>query len=81
MYSDTWARSRVLRRLAPRLSALPVPTLDRLWRETLHVLASRTRPDLLADLRTLELVIAALGGSEAAAETFRAIQDVGRWWP
>jgi len=26
-------------------------------------------------------VIAKLGGAEAVAETFRAIQDVGRWWP
>ena len=22
-----------------------------------------------------------LGGAEAVAETYRAIQDVGRWWP
>ena len=27
------------------------------------------------------VVIAKLGGEEAIAETFRAIQDVGRWWP
>jgi len=26
-------------------------------------------------------LVAALGGAEAVAETFRAIQDVGRWWP
>ena len=25
-------------------------------------------------------IIAALGGAGAVAETFRAIQDVGRWW-
>ena len=37
--------------------------------------------DLLADLRALEPVVARLGGEEAIAETFHAIQDVGRWWP
>jgi hypothetical protein len=31
----------------------------------------------IENIRTLNLTIAALGG----AETFRAIQDVGRWWP
>jgi len=34
-----------------------------------------------ADLPALEPVIAALGGVEAVAETCRAIQDVGQWWP
>jgi len=34
-----------------------------------------------ADLPALAPVIAALGGVEAVVETFRAIQDVGRWWP
>jgi len=34
-----------------------------------------------ADLPALAPVIAALGGAEAVAETCRAIQDVGRWWP
>jgi len=49
--------------------------------ETLHSLAQRTRKDLLDDLRDLPPRIAALGGVEAVAETFRAVQDVGRWWP
>jgi hypothetical protein len=33
------------------------------------------------DLIALVPVLAALGGAEAVAEAFRAIQDVGRWWP
>lgn len=49
--------------------------------ETLPVLARRTRQDLLSDLESLAPVIHALGGEPAAAETFRAIQDVARWWP
>ena len=45
------------------------------------LLARRTRKDLLSDLDALVPAIARLGGEKAIAETFRAIQDVGRWWP
>ncbi|MGC8947416.1 MAG: hypothetical protein ACP5N6_14815 [Anaerolineae bacterium] len=51
------------------------------WAETLPLLARRRRKDLLSDLRALAPVIHALGGKPAAAETFRAIQHVARWWP
>jgi hypothetical protein len=80
-------RARALPALVPRLATLPRPGLSRLWLEQqdganlLRFLARCTRADLLADLRALAPVIAALGGEEAVAETFRAIQDVGRWWP
>ncbi|RME77121.1 MAG: hypothetical protein D6784_04300 [Chloroflexi bacterium] len=74
-------RARALAGLAPRLARLERPTLYPLWADTLPVLAGRIREDLLADIRALEPVIAALGGAEAVAETCRAIQDVGRWWP
>jgi hypothetical protein len=67
--------------LAPRLAQLPCQYLYPLWQETLHLLAARTRKNLLLDLGALSPAIAALGGAEAVAETFRAIQDVGRWWP
>jgi hypothetical protein len=40
-----------------------------------------TRADLLNNLGKLAPIIVTLGGSEAVAETYRAIQDVGRWWP
>jgi hypothetical protein len=52
-----------------------------LWPETLRRLAVRPRKDLLSDLRALLPVLSALGGAEAVGEAFRAIQDVGRWWP
>jgi len=67
--------------LALRLAELPRPDLYPLWDETLPLLARRTRRNLLADLRALVPVIHALGGDEAIAETFRAIQDTARWWP
>jgi hypothetical protein len=67
--------------LTHRLAKRERPALYPLWAETLPVLVSRTRRNLLSDLRALAPVIAKLGGAEAVAETFRAIQDVGRWWP
>jgi hypothetical protein len=74
-------RVDALAALAPRLAELERPALYPLWAESLPVLSGRTRQDLLTDLRALAPVIARLGGAEAVAETFRAIQDVGRWWP
>mgnify|MGYP001024349337 CR=1 FL=1 len=78
---DADDRAHFLTALAPRLAELPRPDLYPLWDETLPVLARYTRRDLLADLQALVPVIHALGGAEAIAETFRAIQDVARWWP
>ncbi len=78
---NEYDRARALAALAPHLAALPRPILYPLWAETLPTLARRTRRDLLFDLRALEEVVYALGGEAAIAETFRAIQDVGRWWP
>jgi hypothetical protein len=78
---DEWRRAEALTALAPRLAELPRPALYPLWDETLPRLARRTRRDLLMDLGALVPVIHALGGEAAIAETFRAIQDVARWWP
>ena len=74
-------RSKARSALVRRLAALPRSTLYPTWDEMLPVLAARTRRDLLTDLRVLKLVIRALGGAKAIAETARAIQDVARWWP
>jgi len=74
-------RAEALAALAPRLAELPLPELYPLWRDTLPILARRTRKDLLADIRVLHPVIAKLGGPEALRETAQAIVDVTRWWP
>lgn len=76
-----YPRMGSLATLAPRLAELPPSKLYPLWQRALHTLAARSRQDLLVDVRALEPVINALGGEEAVVETFRAIQDVGRWWP
>jgi hypothetical protein len=78
---DERSRAAALAALVPHLARLPCQALYPLWKTTLHHSATRPRKDLLADLRALLPVIATLGGEEAVVETFRAIQDVGRWWP
>jgi hypothetical protein len=78
------ARSRALAALAPHLAALPFGDLSTMWAQTLHVLAARTRPNLLADLHSLAPVLVALAGQNAPTElreVARAIEDVARWWP
>jgi hypothetical protein len=74
-------RAQVLSGLARHLTELSRQQLYSMWQEMLPFLAIYTRQDLLIDLWALGPVIATLGGGEAIAETFRAIQDVGRWWP
>jgi hypothetical protein len=77
-------RSSVLAALAPGLADILWRHVALLWMETLPVLAARTRPDLLADFRSLTPVLAALAGPNAPTElreVARAISDVARWWP
>ena len=78
---NEYDRAGVLAKIAPRMSELSPSELYPLWQENLHVLAQRTRKDLLSDLGALAPVILALGGPEALEDTACAIQDVGRWWP
>ena len=78
---DAYDYALALVALAPLLAELPRPALYPIWDETLPVLARRKRPNLLAALQALAKVIYALGGAKAVAETARAIQDVGHWWP
>ncbi|MCP4548694.1 MAG: hypothetical protein GY835_19730 [bacterium] len=86
-YEDENKRTQALSALTTHLTTLSRPELTRIWLQEqeggnlLHFLARRTRKDLLVDLQVLAPVIAALGGREAVPETFRAIQDVGEWWP
>ena len=52
-----------------------------LWQEFLHTLACPGREYFLAVLVNLSPTIISLGGKEALASIFEAIQDVSRWWP
>lgn len=70
-----------LTHLAPHLTILPLDTFKALWHDALFSYVADTRQRLLSTLGDSGPVLAALGGEEAVAETFHAIQDVGRWWP
>jgi hypothetical protein len=74
-------RVEVMVAIAPDLTKFPLSVLYFLWRETLHLFADHSREDLLKNLPAFSPVLIKLGGAEAVAETARAIQDVGRWWP
>jgi hypothetical protein len=75
------ARAEALTQLLPHLLCLSPTILFALWSKGLHALAGRTRRSLVLDLCVLAPVVPQLGGTNAAAETFCAIQDVARWWP
>jgi hypothetical protein len=74
-------REKALSGLAPSLAALPVPDIYRLWRETLHRAAERSRPHLLTDLRALTPLLERMGGTPALLSLLRSVCDVGGWWP
>jgi hypothetical protein len=78
---DERARAEALTGLSPKLAAMPFSALYPFWQETLSFLAARIRRDVLSDLTALAPLLSALGGEEVIAQTVRAVQDVGRWWP
>lgn len=74
-------RSSVLSALMPHLLSLPRAQAYPIWAEALPRFARGTRNELLSDLSLFAPLIYALGGEQAAGETFRAIQDVAQWRP
>jgi hypothetical protein len=75
---DEKYRAEAFSRLLPNLK--PSYFDFSFWKESLDVLAYRTRKDLLKDISALSPIIIALGGKEALAATARAIQEVGQQW-
>ena len=78
---DLNLRSEMLAEIVCPLSSLPADKMYPIWQEAHHVLARRTRKDLLADLSALIPMILVIGGPDATREGLRAIEDVSRWWP
>jgi hypothetical protein len=78
---DEFETPELLARLVRHIVVRSSITFSPLWCDMLHALACLTRGNLLSCLRDLDSTIVTLGGPEAAAETVRAIQDVGGWWP
>jgi hypothetical protein len=78
---DEGQRFEALAALGPHLATISPTALNSIWHQTLRLLVTRSRSELLADLVALVPVIAALGGAGAVIGMRRAIRDVGRWWP
>jgi hypothetical protein len=74
-------RTQVLTALMPLLEHLPAVVPYPLWCETLHILASRARSNLLLDIQVLSSVLALLGGKEVLDAIAQAIIEVGKWFP
>ena len=79
--ADEDRRAEALAGLAPHVKQLPVVRLYFLWNETLHILAIRTRSNLLSDIQALVPLIVALGEKDALVATMQAIIEVGKWFP
>ena len=77
---DDWRRAKALTSLADKLSLIQKNQLFSHWRDTLHILSVRTRPNLLIDIEALTPVMFTLGGQQAVKDTVYAIQYVSRWW-
>jgi hypothetical protein len=67
--------------LSSGLEGLSLSALYALWRRTLHILARRSRVDLLFDLWASQGFLHRLGGSEAETGIIRGVYAVGQWWP
>ncbi|MDY7075915.1 MAG: hypothetical protein SXV54_03225 [Chloroflexota bacterium] len=74
-------RTAAIEALMPHLLELPREQLYPLWPSIWGSISDRSRDDLLRNIHALSPAIAALGGEQAVAEVFYAIQDVSRWWP
>jgi hypothetical protein len=78
---DPGKRAGAMIELAPGLTGLSLSVLHDLWRQTLPVLARRSRANLLIDLWASQVFLFKLGGSEIMAGIFRGVHAVGQWWP
>jgi hypothetical protein len=67
--------------LSSGLEGLSLSALYALRRGTLHILARRSRVDLLFDLWASQGFLHRLGGSEAETGIIRGVYAVGQWWP
>jgi hypothetical protein len=79
--ADSGARTRCLDATRSQWLSLPADVGYLLWKEWLHVSATRTRANLLADVFSLAPIIAVYGLGSALYETAKAVLDVSRWWP
>jgi hypothetical protein len=77
--ADAKARADALAALVPHLPT--IPHHHQLWWDTLPILTSRSRPDLLFDLAALTPWLEALATPDDLAAIAQSIIDVSRCWP
>jgi hypothetical protein len=80
-YRTARAREMLLDMLAPVAAELPQSELERIWRELLRYLTTRTRAQLVSELCHFAPALAAAAGAEGCDEVVRSLEDVARWWP
>jgi hypothetical protein len=74
-------RARVFGALLPRFGDFPPVELHAVWRDTLHLLGTGTRQELLLALPGLLPALSRLGGPDAMVECAQIVESVRRWWP
>ena len=74
-------RADALVALSKRLPVLPKADLYHIWRDTLRLLAGRSRTDLLWDLGASAPVARALGVENTPAVAIGMLDRIIRWWP
>ena len=72
------AQAQALSAYLPRISLTTLSSND--WKSHLHLLAHRTRADLMQDLATLHPAIVHLGGKEAVRGMVDAMREVCSQW-
>jgi 3',5'-cyclic AMP phosphodiesterase CpdA len=80
-YHRNWNDVDKLKRLSPRASQQPSPTLEEFWRLAIRFVSGQTRPDSWDYLAALAPMIHALTGPKGALGTWKAMLEVSRWWP
>ena len=78
---DSEGRAESLALIDSRLTELPSDVLFALWSQTLDASVSRTRVELLADIRASLPVVQASGGEKALLTLVAVAEEIWRWWP
>ena len=79
LIQDDYYRAEAVKSLS--IYIFKLPNHFKLWKNALHSLSCRTRPNLLSDIVSLTPILISLEDEFAIADTVRAIQDVTKWWP
>ncbi len=75
------SRFELIAGLSPHLVKLNAPRFADLLRLALQDLTQSRRDETIKSFPQLIFLIKKVGGQGAADETFKAIEDVGHWWP